>query len=252
MPTQHGEGGGAASLNQAMGLQPLESLGMPEDIEQRFRKLIGARRHGARHGAHRQRQDDDAVFGAQYPEQTRHQDHHGRGPGRISARSHHPGADQGEDRARLQPRAALGAAPRSGHHLHRRNARPRDRRYRPARRDHGPSGVLDAAHHECRGDDRSADRHGRARLHGGGRRARRARAAAGAPDLRRLREPQLPDEHELAWLCAQVGERAAAADVIAARRGLRLLQHDGYRGRVAVYELLESIATRPTRSGATT
>jgi MSHA biogenesis protein MshE len=40
MPTQHGESVVLRLLNQAMGLQPLEALGMPEDMERRFRKLI--------------------------------------------------------------------------------------------------------------------------------------------------------------------------------------------------------------------
>src|SRR5450432_729215 len=40
MPTQHGEAVVMRLLNQATGLQPLESVGMPEEMEQRFRKLI--------------------------------------------------------------------------------------------------------------------------------------------------------------------------------------------------------------------
>jgi MSHA biogenesis protein MshE len=40
MPTQHGEAVVLRLLNQAMGLQPLESLGMPEAMEKRFRQLI--------------------------------------------------------------------------------------------------------------------------------------------------------------------------------------------------------------------
>jgi MSHA biogenesis protein MshE len=40
MPTQHGESVVLRLLNQAMGLQPLEALGMPEDMQRRFSKLI--------------------------------------------------------------------------------------------------------------------------------------------------------------------------------------------------------------------
>ena len=40
MPTQNGEGVVLRLLNQAMGMQPLDALGMPPDIERRFRKLI--------------------------------------------------------------------------------------------------------------------------------------------------------------------------------------------------------------------
>jgi MSHA biogenesis protein MshE len=40
MPSQHGEAVVLRLLNQAVGLQPLEMLGMPEELERRFRKLI--------------------------------------------------------------------------------------------------------------------------------------------------------------------------------------------------------------------
>jgi MSHA biogenesis protein MshE len=40
MPTQNGEAVVLRLLNQAMGMQPLEALGMPPDIERRFRKLV--------------------------------------------------------------------------------------------------------------------------------------------------------------------------------------------------------------------
>jgi MSHA biogenesis protein MshE len=40
MPTQHGESVVLRLLNQAMGLQPLEALGMPDEMQRRFRKLI--------------------------------------------------------------------------------------------------------------------------------------------------------------------------------------------------------------------
>ena len=40
MPTQHGESVVLRLLNQAMGLQPLEALGMPEDMQRRFSRLI--------------------------------------------------------------------------------------------------------------------------------------------------------------------------------------------------------------------
>jgi MSHA biogenesis protein MshE len=108
MPTQHGESVVLRLLNQATGLQPLEGLGMPEDMEE--------------YGTHRQRQDYDAVFRAEPFEQGGYQDHHGRGPGRIPPGSHHAGADQGQDRPGFRPGAALGSAARPGHHFCRRNA----------------------------------------------------------------------------------------------------------------------------------
>jgi len=52
-------------------------------------------------------------------------------------------------------------------------------------------------------------------------------------------EPHAPDDHELAWLRAQVGP--ATADRLKFRHGLGCgyCNMTGYRGRVAVYELLE-------------
>jgi hypothetical protein len=173
MPTQNGEGVVLRLLNQAMGLQPLDALGNAAGYRAALSQADSAqRRHRARDRTHGQRQDDHALFRAQHPEQIGHQDHHGRRSGGIPARSNHAGPDQGQDRAGFRPCAALGPAPRSGHHLRRRNARPGDRRHRPACRDHGSFGVLDAAHDERHGDHRSADRHGRTGLHGGGRRTR--------------------------------------------------------------------------------
>jgi MSHA biogenesis protein MshE len=40
MPTQHGESVVLRLLNQSMGLKPLEALGMPEDMQRRFQRLI--------------------------------------------------------------------------------------------------------------------------------------------------------------------------------------------------------------------
>ena len=52
-------------------------------------------------------------------------------------------------------------------------------------------------------------------------------------------EPHPADEHELAWLCAQVGEAAAARMPLKRGGGCSYCNMTGYRGRVAVYELLE-------------
>ena len=52
-------------------------------------------------------------------------------------------------------------------------------------------------------------------------------------------EPYTPDEHEAAWLSAQLGESAAAALPLQHGVGCSYCNMTGYRGRVAVYELLE-------------
>jgi MSHA biogenesis protein MshE len=52
-------------------------------------------------------------------------------------------------------------------------------------------------------------------------------------------EPHTPDEHEMAWLSAQIGAEAAAALPAQQGAGCSYCNMTGYRGRVAVYELLE-------------
>jgi MSHA biogenesis protein MshE len=52
-------------------------------------------------------------------------------------------------------------------------------------------------------------------------------------------EPHTPDEHEFAWAAAQIGATAAAALSFQAGAGCSYCNMTGYRGRVAVYELLE-------------
>jgi MSHA biogenesis protein MshE len=48
-----------------------------------------------------------------------------------------------------------------------------------------------------------------------------------------------PDEQETAWLCAQIGEAAAARMHFKHGAGCSYCNMTGYRGRMAVYELLE-------------
>jgi MSHA biogenesis protein MshE len=52
-------------------------------------------------------------------------------------------------------------------------------------------------------------------------------------------EDHPPDAHEFAWLCAQVGETVAARAQLRQGAGCGYCNMTGYRGRVAVYELLE-------------
>jgi MSHA biogenesis protein MshE len=52
-------------------------------------------------------------------------------------------------------------------------------------------------------------------------------------------EGHTPDVHEFEWLCAQVGETAAARTRPKQGVGCGYCNMTGYRGRVAVYELLE-------------
>jgi MSHA biogenesis protein MshE len=52
-------------------------------------------------------------------------------------------------------------------------------------------------------------------------------------------QPTAPDSHEQAWLHAQIGETQAAGMVFKAGQGCTYCNLSGYRGRMAVYELLE-------------
>ena len=52
-------------------------------------------------------------------------------------------------------------------------------------------------------------------------------------------QPAAPDLHQLAWLTAQVGAAAAASMSFKAGVGCTYCNLSGYRGRVAVYEILE-------------
>ena len=184
MPTTHGESVVMRLLSQSTALMSLEKLGMPATTEARFRRLVERTcRHGPGDRAHRQRQDHDALRGAQSHQQAGRESNHGRGSGRIPARPHHAGAGAAEDRPRLRTRAAHGAAPGSRHHPGRRDARPRDGRDRSARRDDRPLRVLDAAHHQRRRQRQPAARHGCAGLHDRRGGSWRRRAATGASRL---------------------------------------------------------------------
>jgi MSHA biogenesis protein MshE len=52
-------------------------------------------------------------------------------------------------------------------------------------------------------------------------------------------QPTEPDDHQLAWLQAQVGARAAAEMKFATGAGCTYCNLSGYRGRGAIYELIE-------------
>ena len=92
MPTQFGESVVLRLLDQAADLMSLEELGMPAAARAVPRPDRAQRRHGAGHRTDRQWQDHDPVFSAQPSESRRHEDHHGRGPGRVPARPHQSGA----------------------------------------------------------------------------------------------------------------------------------------------------------------
>jgi MSHA biogenesis protein MshE len=52
-------------------------------------------------------------------------------------------------------------------------------------------------------------------------------------------ESYAPDANELAWLSAHIGDKAAARMSLKQGAGCGYCNMTGYRGRVAIYELLE-------------
>ena len=48
-----------------------------------------------------------------------------------------------------------------------------------------------------------------------------------------------PDDHQLAWLSAQIGSRASSQMKFRMGAGCTYCNLSGYRGRVAIYELIE-------------
>jgi len=240
MPTQHGEAVVLRLLNQALGLQPLESLGMPEDVEQRFRKLIG---HNAGmvlvtgptgsgktttlySALNILNKPDTKIITVEDPveyrldriTQVQTKAKIGLDFSRVlrSVLRHDPdiifiGEMRDRETVDIGLRAAI-----TGHlvfsTLHTMSAVATIDRLI----DMGAPGYMVAA-----------------AVHG----------VLAQRLVRRIcvdcAEPRTPDEHELAWLAAHVGATAAAAMSLQHGAGCSYCNMSGYRGRVAVYELLE-------------
>jgi MSHA biogenesis protein MshE len=240
MPTQHGEAVVLRLLNQALGLQPLETLGMPEDVERRFRRLIG---HSAGmvlvtgptgsgktttlySALNILNKPDTKIITVEDPveyrldriTQVQTKAKIGLDFSRVlrSVLRHDPdiifiGEMRDRETVDIGLRAAI-----TGHlvfsTLHTMSAVATIDRLI----DMGAPGYMVAA-----------------AVHG----------VLAQRLVRRIcvdcAEPQAADEHELAWLAAHVGAPAAAAMSLQHGAGCSYCNMTGYRGRVAVYELLE-------------
>jgi MSHA biogenesis protein MshE len=240
MPTQYGEAVVLRLLNQAMGMQPLETLGMPEDIEKRFRKLIqrsagmvlvtgptGSGKTTTLYSAlNILNKADTKIITVEDPveyrldriTQVQIKDKIGLDFGRVlrSVLRHDPDIIfVGEMRDRETVEIGLRAAI-TGHlvfsTLHTMSAVATIDRLI----DMGaPAYMVAAALHAVLAQ----------------RLVRRVCADC--------TEEYLPDANEMAWLSAQVGERAAALMSFKQGGGCGYCNMTGYRGRVAIYELLE-------------
>ncbi|MGA2710365.1 MAG: GspE/PulE family protein [Steroidobacteraceae bacterium] len=240
MPSQHGEAVVLRLLNQAVGLQALELLGMPEDLERRFRKLIqrnagmvlvtgptGSGKTTTLYSALNILNKPDAkIITVEDPveyrldriTQVQTKTKIGLDFSRIlrSALRHDPDVIFiGEMRDRETVDIGLRAAI-TGHlvfsTLHTMNAVATIDRLI----DMGAAGYMVAA---------------------------AVHAVLAQRLVRRIcvdcAEPYTPDEHEHAWASAQLGEAGAAALSLMHGVGCSYCNMTGYRGRVAVYELLE-------------
>jgi MSHA biogenesis protein MshE len=240
MPTQHGEAVVLRLLNQATGLQPLESLGMPEEMEKRFRKLIqssagmvlvtgptGSGKTTTLYSALTLlNKSDTKIITVEDPveyrldriTQVQTKAKIGLDFARVlrSVLRHDPDIIfVGEMRDRETVDIGLRAAI-TGHMvfstLHTTSAVATIDRLI----DLGAPGYMVAA-----------------ALHG----------VLAQRLVRRIcvdcAEGHAPDVHEFEWLCAQIGEAAAARTRIKQGVGCGYCNMTGYRGRVAVYELLE-------------
>jgi MSHA biogenesis protein MshE len=240
MPTQHGEAVVLRLLNQAMGLQPLESLGMPVDIETRFARLIqrsagmvlvtgptGSGKTTTLYSAlNILNKPDTKIITVEDPveyrldriTQVQTKAKIGLDFSRVlrSVLRHDPDVIfVGEMRDRETVDIGLRAAI-TGHlvfsTLHTMNAVATIDRLV----DMGAPGYMVAA---------------------------AVHAVLAQRLVRRVctdcAEPYTPDEHELAWLCGQVEESVAVQLPLMHGTGCGYCNMTGYRGRVAVYELLE-------------
>jgi MSHA biogenesis protein MshE len=240
MPTQHGEAVVLRLLNQSLGLQPLESLGMPDDMLQRFRKLIernagmvlvtgptGSGKTTTLYSALNILNKPDAkIITVEDPveyrldriTQVQTKTKIGLDFSRVlrSVLRHDPdvifiGEMRDRETVDISLRAAI-----TGHlvfsTLHTMSAVATIDRLI----DMGAPGYMVAA---------------------------AVHAVVAQRLVRRVcvdcAEPHTPDEHEMAWLAAQVGLAAAQRMPLQHGIGCSYCNMTGHRGRVAVYELLE-------------
>ena len=111
LPTVWGEKVVMRILDNSTARMDLTDLGFsPHNFDDLREVLREALRDDPGDRADRLREVDDAVRHAQRGQQARGQHHHGRGPGRVPAARHQPGAGQQQGRPQLRRRAALDPA----------------------------------------------------------------------------------------------------------------------------------------------
>ncbi len=240
IPTQHGEAVVLRLLNQSMGLQPLESLGMPEDVQERFSRLIrrsagmvlvtgptGSGKTTTLYSAiNILNKPDSKIVTVEDPVEYRLD--------RITQVQ--TNAKIGLDFSRVL-RSVLRHDPDVVFVGEMRDRETVDIGLRAAITGHLVFSTLHTMNAVATID----------RLVDMGAPGYMVAAAVHAVLAQRLvrkicadcAEPHAADEHEAAWLRAQVGEKAASQMSLKQGAGCSYCNMTGYKGRVAVYELLE-------------
>jgi MSHA biogenesis protein MshE len=240
MPTQHGEAVVLRLLNQAIGLQPLDALGMPEDIKQRFQRLIsrsagmvlvtgptGSGKTTTLYSAlNLLNRSDTKIITVEDPVEYRLD--------RVTQVQ--TKAKIGLDFARVL-RSVLRHDPDIIFIGEMRDRETVDIALRASITGHLVFSTLHTISAVATID----------RLVDMGAPGYMVAAAVHAVLAQRLvrricddcSENHTPDEQESAWLCAQIGDSAAARLALQRGAGCGYCNMTGYRGRVAIYELLE-------------
>ena len=188
-------------------------------------------------GPDRQRQDHDAVLGADDAEDRELEHHHDRRPGRVSAAGHQSDPDQRQDQADVRERAAVDPAPGPRRHPGRRDPRSRDGEDRDAGRADGPSRAVDAAH-------RRRAVHGHPSHDIGVEPFVAGSALIGVVAQRLVRrlchELQAPVHAGNGSACARSisPKRTPASLPFYKAAGCDQCNHTGYRGRIGLYEVM--------------
>ena len=184
-------------------------------------------------------QVDDAVRDAQHRQPARGQRHHGRGPGRVPAARHQPGADQPQGRADLRRRRcarSCGPTPTSCSSVRSATTRRRRSRSRPrspvtsCSRRCTPTTPRRAAPGSPRwASSRSSS-------------ARRSTACSpsGSPAgcATKCKEAYQPTPEALVEARLPVGRRASRARRCTAPVGCSACAKTGYKGRLALHEVM--------------
>ena len=241
LPTVHGEKVVLRVLDKSSASLNLAELGFLPSVDKRYevayRKAV---RHDSRHRPDRIGKVDDPLRDLERPQLARAQPHHRRGPGRVPAPWRQPGAGQPEGGLQLRERPALHPALRPRRRPRRRDPRPRDRRHRDRSRPHRSPRSLEPSHQRRR-------RHAHAARGDGGRSrsswARRSTASLAQRLTRQLcencHEEYSPTVEELELIGFTDADEPPNGKLRFRRAvGCQACSRTGYRGRIALQELL--------------